>query len=230
MIALRGAPCARRHLFIASRNIVINNGRSAQYSSTSNASDEAAHLDFRLFVDALRKDGDLADINTEVDPNLEVAAITRRAYERRSKAPLFNNVKGAHDGLFRILGAQGGLSHDPQRVYGRLARHIGLPPTASLKDIVDRMLSAKGKKGIAPVHVNSGPCKEVKIMAKDVDLTRLPVPRLNKADGGDYIQTMGINIVQHPTENWTNWSIARAMIHDKNRMAGLIMKVSLAAE
>jgi UbiD family decarboxylase len=103
--------------------------------------------------------------------------------------------------------------------------HIGLPPTANLKDIIDRMLSAKSKKGIPPVHVRSGPCKEVKIEAKDVDLTRLPVPRLNKADGGDYIQTMGINIVQHPTEDWTNWSIARAMIHDKNRMAGLIMKV-----
>lgn len=189
------------------------------------STDEAAHLDFRLFVDALRKDGDLADIEAEIDPDLEVAAITRRAYERRSKAPLFNNVKGAHDGLFRILGAQGGLSSDPEYPYRRLARHLGLPPSASIKDIIDRMLSAKHKDGIAPVHVETGPCKEVKIAAEDVDLTRLPAPKLNKADGGKYIQTMGINIVQHPTEQWTNWSIARAMVHDKNRMAGLIMKV-----
>jgi phenacrylate decarboxylase len=188
------------------------------------ASDDSAHLDFRLFVDALRKDGDLADINEEVDPNLEVAAITRRAYERRSKAPLFNNVKGNRDGLFRILGAQGGLSSDPKYRYRRLARHLGLPATSTLKDVVDAMLSAKTKKPLPPVHVHSGPCKEVKIVGPDVDLTKLPVPKLNKGDGGNYIQTMGINIVQHPTEPWTNWSIARAMIHDKNRMAGLIMK------
>src|ERR1700733_3741645 len=66
-------------------------------------SQDAPHLDFRLFVDALREDGDLADINQEVDPHLEVAAITRRIYERRAKAALFNNVKDNQDGLFRIL-------------------------------------------------------------------------------------------------------------------------------
>ncbi|KAF2496464.1 UbiD family decarboxylase [Lophium mytilinum] len=185
---------------------------------------DSSHLDFRLFVDALRKDGDLAEINEEVDPHLEVAAITRRVYERRAKAPLFNNVKGAKHGLFRILGASGGLSSDPQYAYRRLARHIGLPPTASLEDIIDRMLSAKKTAPIPPVHVSSGPCKDRRILRDDVDLTKLPVPLLNKADGGDYIQTLGINIVQHPTEPWTNWSIARAMIHDKNRMAGLILK------
>ncbi|KAF2008648.1 UbiD-domain-containing protein [Aaosphaeria arxii CBS 175.79] len=182
------------------------------------------HLDFRQFVDELRKDGDLADINQEVDPHLEVAAITRRVYERRAKAPLFNNVKGAHDGLFRIIGASGGLRRDPKQTYGRLARHLGLAPDASVRDIIDLMLSAKGAKPLPPVHVESGPCKEVKIFGDDIDLTKLPVPLLNKADGGDYIQTMGINIVQHPTEQWTNWSIARAMIHDKDRLAGLIMK------
>ena len=187
-------------------------------------SHNAPHLDFRLFVEQLRQDGDLAEINDEVDPKLEVAAITRRAYERRAKAPLFNNVKGSQNGLFRIIGAPGGLSNDPKYSHRRLARHIGLPPTATPKDIINQMLSAKHNKPIAPIHVSTGPCKENKIIGDDVDLTKLPVPLLNKADGGDYIQTLGINIVQHPTEPWTNWSIARAMIHDRNRMAGLIMK------
>jgi UbiD family decarboxylase len=185
---------------------------------------ESAHLDFRLFVDTLRNDGDLADIMEEVDPYLEVAAITRRAYERRSKAPLFHQVKGAKDGLFRILGASGGLCRDEESKYRRLARHMGLPPNSSLKDIQDRMLSAKTTKPIPPIVVEDGPCKEVKLFGDDIDLTKLPVPLLNKADGGRYIQTLGINIVQHPTEPWTNWSIARAMIHDRNRMSGLIMK------
>ncbi|KAF2813643.1 UbiD-domain-containing protein [Mytilinidion resinicola] len=155
---------------------------------------DSSHLDFRVFVDALRKDGDLAEINDEVDPHLEVAAITRRVYERRAKTPLFNNVKAA-----------------------------------SLEDIIDRMLSAKKTAPIPPIHVSTGPCKERKILGEDVDLTKLPVPLLNKADGGDYIQTLGINIVQHLTEPWTNWSIARAMIHDKNRMADVPYAIALGA-
>jgi UbiD family decarboxylase len=183
-------------------------------------SHDSAHLDFRLFVDALRKQGDLADINEEVDPHLEVAAITRRAYEKRAKAPLFNKVKGAKNGLFRILGASGGLSSDSSAEYRRLALHIGLPASASLPDIIDKMLSAKEATPIPPIHVETGPCKEVKIIGDDIDLTKLPVPLLNKADGGNYIQTMGINIVQHPTEPWTNWSIARAMIQIKRGWQG----------
>jgi UbiD family decarboxylase len=203
---------------------LLSKAPSRTHASKRFYTKDAPHLDFRLFVNVLRQDGDLADINEEVDPHLEVAAITRRVYEQRSKAPLFNNVKGAQDGLFRIPGASGGLSKNPKYTYRRLARHIGLPLTASLRDIIDGMLSAKGAKPIPPVHVRTGPCKEVKIMGDDVDLAKLPVPLLSKADGVDYIQTLGINIVQHPTKPWTNWSIARAMIHDKNRMAGLIMK------
>jgi hypothetical protein len=93
------------------------------------------HLEFRSFIESLRNDGDLADIHEEVDPNLEVAAIIRRVYEQRAKAPLFHNVKGARDGLFRIMGAQGGLSHSRKTEFGRLARHVGLPPTARPRDI-----------------------------------------------------------------------------------------------
>lgn len=214
---LRTATRGSAHtLCIKSRSVALR-ALSTQYAP-------AAHLDFRLFVDALRKEADLVDINEEVDPKLEVAAFTRRAYEQRAKAPLFNNVKGAHDGLFRILGAPGGLSRDPKASHRRLALHLGLESTSGPKEIIDFMLRAKTQKPIPPVHVQTGPCKEVKIMGPDVDLTKLPVPLLNKADGGNYIQTLGINIVQHPTEPWTNWSIARTMIHDKNRMAGLIMK------
>ncbi|QDR36769.1 hypothetical protein FPJ23_24140, partial [Pseudomonas aeruginosa] len=38
-------------------------------------------LDFRHFVDHLRRQGDLVDVHTEVDANLEIGAITRRVYE-----------------------------------------------------------------------------------------------------------------------------------------------------
>ncbi|EOY3825172.1 TPA: UbiD family decarboxylase, partial [Pseudomonas aeruginosa] len=50
-------------------------------------------LDFRHFIDHLRRQGDLVDVHTEVDANLEIGAITRRVYERRAPAPLFHNIR-----------------------------------------------------------------------------------------------------------------------------------------
>ena len=37
-------------------------------------------LKFRDFIQVLKNEGDLVEIDTEVDPNLEVGAITRKAY------------------------------------------------------------------------------------------------------------------------------------------------------
>ncbi|KAG7289269.1 hypothetical protein NEMBOFW57_005634 [Staphylotrichum longicolle] len=198
---------------------------AAQPPTPGARSPSPPHLEFRSFVEALRQDGDLANIEAEVDPRLEVAAIIRRCYEKRAKAPLFNKVMGAtEDGLFRILGAPGGLSSDTNFPYRRLARHMGLPPDAGLGAIIDAMLAAKGKPLIPPVRVETGPCKERKILGDDIDLTKLPSPLLNRADGGNYIQTLGVNIVPDVDGKWVNWSIVRAMVHDKTRLVGLIMK------
>jgi UbiD family decarboxylase len=140
-------------------------------------SNQAPHLNFRSFVDALREDGDLAEINQEISPDLEIAAITRRAYETCAKAPLFNNVTGAKNGLFRVLGAPGGLRKSEKDTYGRLARHLALPVEASMKDIIDKMLSAKGADPIPPVVVDKGPCQENMIFGEDIDLDSLPTPK-----------------------------------------------------
>jgi UbiD family decarboxylase len=65
---------------------------------------------FRAFVEQLKAGGDLVEINEEIDPYLEAAAITRLVCETDDKAPLFNNVKGHNEkGLWRILGAPGSL-------------------------------------------------------------------------------------------------------------------------
>ncbi|KAH7065584.1 putative 3-octaprenyl-4-hydroxybenzoate carboxy-lyase [Macrophomina phaseolina] len=181
-------------------------------------------MNFRSFVDALKQDGDIAEINTEKDPNLEVAAIIRRACETDDKAPLFNNVKGAKNGLFRILGAPASVRSPSRGKYGRLARHLALPPNAGMKEILDKMLSAKGAPGKPPRVVSTGSCKENIVLGDDIDLEALPSPQVHKGDGGKYIQTYGMHIVQSPDGKWTNWSIARAMISDKRHLAGLVIE------
>ncbi|KAF2813167.1 UbiD family decarboxylase [Mytilinidion resinicola] len=186
------------------------------------------HMNFRSFVEALKDDGDLVEINKEINPYLEAGAIIRKVCETDDKAPLFNNLKGAKNGLFRILGAPGSLRRDKSQKYGRLARHLALEPTSSMKQIMDKMLSAKGVAPIPPNIVQTGSCKENILREGEFDLTTMPVPKLHQADGGakdrgKYIQTYGMHVVQSPDGKWTNWSIARAMVDDKNHLVGLVM-------
>lgn len=191
--------------------------------STSTSTQDLPHLNFRSFVEALKKDNDLAEINEEKDPHLEVSAIIRKSCELDDKAPLFNNVKGAQNGLFRILGAPASLRHPKKGKYGRLARHLALKPDVGMKEILDKMLSASKKPGVKPNIVATGPCKENKVSSDDIDLLKLPSPLIHQADGGKYIQTYGMHIVQSPDGKWTNWSIARAMIHDEKHLVGLVI-------
>lgn len=183
---------------------------------------EPPHLSFRSFVDSLRGDDDLAEINSSVDPYLDAAAIGRIAYEKQGRAPLFNNLIGANDGLFRMLAAPAGLRSAKKGKYGRIARHVGLSPHASVKEIIDKVISARGKPQIPPVVVMSGSCKENKILGDQVDLSRLPRLWLHTTDGGSYIQTYGMHILQTPDGKWVNWSIARAMVYDDKHLIGLL--------
>ncbi|KAM0462160.1 hypothetical protein ACHAO4_001358 [Trichoderma viride] len=182
---------------------------------------EPAHLSFRSFINALRDDGDLADIDAPIDPNLQAAAITRLVCETDDKAPFFHNIIGAKDGLWRILGAPGGIRKTPGHQYSRLARHVALPPTASLHEIMDKMLSATHIPPIEPEILATGPCKENSIEGDDINLWKLPLPQIHQSDGGKYIQTFGVHILQNFDGSWTNWSISRAMVSDKNKLVGL---------
>ncbi len=98
-------------------------------------------LDFRHFIDHLRRQGDLVDVHTEVDADLEIGAITRRVYERRAPAPLFHNIRDSLPGA-RVLGAPAGLRADRARAHSRLALHFGLPEHSGPWDIVATLRAA----------------------------------------------------------------------------------------
>ena len=50
--------------------------------------------DLRAFIDCLRQAGDLAQIDTPVDPYLEAAEVHRRVVAAGGPALLFTNVRG----------------------------------------------------------------------------------------------------------------------------------------
>ncbi|KAJ6438910.1 3-octaprenyl-4-hydroxybenzoate carboxy-lyase [Purpureocillium lavendulum] len=179
---------------------------------------------FRRFICDLEDEGDLVVVKAEVDPHLELGAIIRRVYETAEKAPLFDNIKGRREnGLFRILGAPVGASKLPGKPFIRIAKSLGLPSTATAHEIVAKINAAKSLPAVPSREVETGPVKEFKLLGDDIDLTALPIPLLHQDDGGKYLQTFGMYVVQSPDGTWVNWSITRGMLHGKRSLVGPVI-------
>ncbi len=181
------------------------------------------HLkDLRAYIAALQEIDELQSIDKEVDWNLEIGAIIRRSYDLRAPAPLFNTIKGIEPG-FRVLGAPAALSRQPGLSYSRIALSLGLDARASGAEIIEALVAAHHRQPIPPREGVTGPCKEHILLGEDIDLLRFPTPFIHEGDGGRYIDTFGITVVQTPDKRWTNWSITRKMVVDKNRLTGLVV-------
>lgn len=175
----------------------------------------------REYLKILDAIGELQEVDVEVDWDLEIGAIIRRAYDLRAPAPLFNNIKDIEKG-FRVLGGSAGLSSQKGLKLARIAISLGFPPDTSAHEIVSAVADAIAKEGIPPKVVETGACHENILTGDKIDLFRFPVPHIHRGDGGRYINTWGTVIVQTPDKSWTNYSINRIMLVDKNRMTGLI--------
>ncbi len=89
--------------------------------------------------------------------------------------------------------------------------------------IIYKVNKAMKNPPLPPTERPTGPVKENKIFGDDIDLGALPVPFLRGDDGGKFLQTFGMHIVQTPNGDWVNWSITRGMIHDQRSLVGPII-------
>lgn len=167
----------------------------------------------RGFIDQLFRYDEIAVVNEEVDTDLEIGAITRRTFDLQGPALLFTNIKG-YPPTYRFF--TGMVS-----TYRRYAIALGLDPQTPLKNII-REYYERIKHPIPPEEVNSGPCKENKMVGDDVDLLSFPVPKWNPKDGGKYIGTFGCVITKDPETGWVNMGVYRMMIHDR-RSTGMFI-------
>ncbi|KIW19537.1 hypothetical protein PV08_00109 [Exophiala spinifera] len=135
----------------------------------------SAALSLRTFLEECKAEGDVVEIDLEVDLHLESGAITRRAYKTGSPMPLINNPKGKDgpDGLFRILGAPVGVRSDRTERYARFAKSIGLPSNASGHEIIQKLIRSKRADPIPSVEVHEAPVKEHKIFSDEINLLKL---------------------------------------------------------
>lgn len=178
----------------------------------------------RDYVEALRKMGDLEEVEREVDIQLEIGAIIRRSCEIYSPAPLFSNIKG-YPG-YRVLGAPFSYSSNLLNRSSRVALALGLDPLTKGPQIVHALADcSKDLKLIPPVVVENAPCHENVMLGDDVDILRFPSPMIHDGDGGRYFGTLHIMACRTPDGSWTNWSIARVMIieGERKKVVGVVL-------
>ena len=176
---------------------------------------------YRDYLELMEREGEFVTIDDEVDWNLEIGAICRRADETLSPSPIFNNVKDSPG--FRVAEFGMTKSGTPGRPWARVAPFVGAPLDASLMEIQEAYIRAVENNPVHPpkvVEEKDAPCKENKWLGDDIDLTKLPIPLQHMGDAERMIQSASLNICQTPDGEWTNWSINRSALHDKNTMKG----------
>src|SRR6202048_2906090 len=169
--------------------------------------------DLRSWIAALERQGELHEIDAEVDWNIELGTIMRLAQGPGSgKALLFNNIKDYNkpgSRCRRIFAS--GLSS-----YRRIAMMLGMPPETHPRELV-KLGRTILTGSIPPRIVASGPVKENILKGPDVDLYEFPAPHWNRLDGGRYLLTYGGCVTKDPQTGIMNVGIYRGMVarHDQ---------------
>lgn len=175
-----------------------------------------AYHDLPGFLQALEDAGELHRIDTKVDPNLVVGAISQRLAERGGPAVHFQNVDGAGCG---VTLASGLLGRGSAGLWSRLAVALGLDSQSEYRDVLEEVL-LRCESPIRPLEVGDGQCKEVIIRKAKVDLDALAAPFLHNGDGGRYLTSWAFMVVEDPDSKYVAWDLVPLMVSSKNTLSG----------
>jgi UbiD family decarboxylase len=174
--------------------------------------------DLRAFLDTLRREKDLAVVEAEADPHLEIPEIHRRVIAEGGPALLFTRPKGADfpvvTNLFgtpkRLELAFGRRPLDFVKTAARAATEL-LPPTAAAAWGLRSFFAEALRVGTS--RVNAARVTEVADGAPD--LTRLPALTQWPEDGGPFL-TLPLVYTERPSDGRpgpSNLGIYRMQVH-----------------
>ena len=175
------------------------------------------HKNLRSFIELLKKEDDLVEIEAEVDPYLEVAEIHRRVIDEQGKALLFKNVKGSKFSVVTNLFGTAkridlAFGKKPQELVKKAveAVEILLPPKPrelwKFRDLAFSALKLGTKK------VRRAPVLEV--CDSPANLEELPLLQLWHEDGGHFV-TLPLVYTESPTNGKHNLGMYRIQRYDK---------------
>jgi 4-hydroxy-3-polyprenylbenzoate decarboxylase/2,5-furandicarboxylate decarboxylase 1 len=158
--------------------------------------------DFREFLDALRSEGELIDVDRPVALELEVAKAMRKSASVAGPAVVFKQ----NGTQFPLVGGVYNSNAKALIAYGCTEENV-------FDEIVTRL-----KTRIPPTYVEDGPVHENVILGDDIDLSILPVPRYSPDDGGPYI-TAGFVVSHDPETDVPDIGHYRCEIIDSHTMS-----------
>ncbi|MBA3692934.1 MAG: UbiD family decarboxylase [Acidobacteria bacterium] len=175
------------------------------------------HKNLRSFIETLRRENDLIEIETEVDPYLEIAEIHRRVIEEQGKTLLFKNVKNSKfpviTNLFgTVKRIELAFTKKPQEFVRRAVEMVEvlLPPKPKqfwqYRDMAFSALKFGTKK------VRNAPVLEV--CDRPANLEKLPLLQLWHEDGGHFI-TLPLVYTESPTSGKHNLGMYRIQRFDE---------------
>ena len=146
-------------------------------------------MDLRDFIDLLQSEGELAVVEAQVDPHLEISEIADRASKAAGPAILFRSARGSglpvlmnQFGSIRRLELAFGAPLD--EVAQRVAKLVDLQVPSQLAGKVSAPEAFSDLGSFAPTLVERG-LADVVVMPPD--LARLPVLTAWPGDGGPFI-------------------------------------------
>ncbi len=171
--------------------------------------------DLRAFLAVLRAEGELVEIEAEVDPYLEIAEVHRRVIAGGGPALLFKRTKNAD---FPVVTNLFGTRRRVELAFGDAASafvrevaalpHELMPPTLG-KLWARRALWMKAAR-LGMRDVSSAPVTQV--VAKPA-LSRIPMLTCWAEDGGAFV-TLPLVYTQHPENGSHNLGMYRIQRHD----------------
>lgn len=175
------------------------------------------HKNLRSFIETLKRENDLIEIETEVDPYLEIAEIHRRVIEEQGKTLLFKNVKNSKfpviTNLFgTVKRIELAFTKKPQEFVRRAVEMVEvlLPPKPKqfwqYRDMAFSALKFGTKK------VRNAPVLEV--CDRPANLEKLPLLQLWDEDGGHFI-TLPLVYTESPTSGKHNLGMYRIQRFDE---------------
>jgi UbiD family decarboxylase len=157
--------------------------------------------DLREFVLKLKAEGELLEVEKEVDLNYELGDICKVLHDEPSpKAIIFNRIKhySGWKVVCNVLGS-----------YRRVSMALGGVPVETLTEHYLKCID----KPAPPIEIprQEAPCKEVVLKGDEASFAKLPIPIWHPDDGGPYI-TLGVQVCRNPQTAASNLAILRQMI------------------
>jgi len=167
--------------------------------------------DLRSWIDLLKREGELVEVEAEVDPYLEVTEIVDRVVKSGGPALLFRTVRGAsHPLLINQFGTERRMclafgEESLDAVAGKLEDVLEMQPPQGLVEKVKGLGKLKQLADSMPKTVSRGACQEV-VLEPNLDL--LPIQHCWPGDPAPFL-TLPAVITRDPRTGQRNVGMYR---------------------